>query len=220
MAHSDDDGLVLPPKLAPLHVVVMPIYRDDQTRADVLEYCRSLKAELGAVQYEGQPVRVDIDDRDLRGGEKKWYHVKRGVPIRVEVGPKDIANNAVFVGRRDTGANAGMPRAEFVGKVASILTEIQDGLLERAKAMREANTVTITNEADFRSYFGTESEESTKIFGGFAKCHFASEQAVEKLLQELKVTIRCIPLEGGRTPGKCFLTGQPSQEQAIFARSY
>lgn len=220
MAHSDDDGLVLPPKLAPLHVVVMPIYRDDQTRTEVIEYCRSLKAELSGLQYDGQPIRVDIDDRDLRGGEKKWYHVKRGVPIRVEVGPKDIANNAVFVGRRDTGANAGMPRAEFVGKVASMLTEIQNGLLERAKAMREANTVTITNEADFRSYFGTESEESTKIFGGFAKCHFASEQAVEKLLQELKVTIRCIPIEGGRVPGQCFLTGQPSQEQAIFARSY
>ncbi len=220
MAHSDDDGLVLPPKLAPTHVIIMPIYRDDQQRTEVLEYCRSLKAEVSNLTYHGHPIRIDIDDRDLRGGEKKWYHVKRGVPIRLEVGPKDLANQAVFMGRRDTGEQQGMPRSEFIGKVAGTLDEIQNNLLTRAKAMREANTVTITNEADFRSYFGNESEESTKIFGGFARCHFASEQAVEKLLQELKVTIRCIPLEGGRSPGKCFLTGQDSQEQAIFARAY
>lgn len=220
MAHSDDDGLVLPPRLAPKHVVIMPIYRDDQTRSDVLAYCRSLEQQLRSVQYDDQPIRVEIDDRDLRGGEKKWYHVKRGVPLRLEVGPKDIAANAVFMGRRDTGEQAGIGRDQLVAKLPEILTSIQSNLFERARKLRDDNTVTITNESDFRAYFGTESEESTKIFGGFAKCHFASEEAVSSLLQELKVTIRCIPLEGGRTTGTCFLTGQPAAEQAIFARAY
>jgi prolyl-tRNA synthetase len=220
MAHSDDDGLVLPPKLAPSQIVIMPIYRDESQRAEVLAYCQSLKAELSLQSYTGQPLRVDIDDRDLRGGEKKWYHVKRGVPIRLEVGPKDLAAQAVFMGRRDTGEQQGMPRTEFVQRAAELLDSIQSNLFDRAKAMREANTVTITNEADFRAYFQSESEESTKIHGGFAKCHFASEAAVEKLLAELKVTIRCIPIDGGNIPGTCFLTGQPSQQQAIFAKAY
>jgi prolyl-tRNA synthetase len=220
MAHADDDGLVLPPRLAPSQIVIMPIYRDDQQRSDVLAYCRSLKEELSQIDFHRQRLRVEIDDRDLRGGEKKWYHVKRGVPLRVEIGPKDLAANAVFVGRRDTGEQTGMSRADFVGSVANLLDQMQSQLKERALAMREANTVTITTEADFREYFGTHQEDSTKIFGGFARCHFASEQAVEKILQELKVTIRCIPLEGGNVPGTCFLTGQPSQQQAIFARAY
>jgi prolyl-tRNA synthetase len=220
MAHSDDDGLVLPPRLAPVHVVVMPIYRDEQQRAEVLAYCRSLKDELKSVRYDDSAIRVEIDDRDLRGGEKKWFHVKRGVPIRLEVGPKDIAAGAVFCGRRDTGESKGIPRAEFIAQAPSMLKAIQDNLLERAKVMREANTVTIDNEADFRSFFGEETEESGKIFGGFAKCRFASEQAVEKLLQELKVTIRCIPLDSDKSPGKCFLTGTAAETEAIFARSY
>jgi prolyl-tRNA synthetase len=220
MAHSDDDGLVLPPKLAPSQIVIMPIYRDDQQRSTVLEYCQSLKKELMALRYADETLRVEIDDRDLRGGEKKWYHVKRGVPIRLEIGAKDIANQAVFMGRRDTGQQTSLSRAEILAKAPSLLEEIQTNLFQRALEMRESNTVTIENEADFRSYFGVETEDSTKIFGGFARCHFASEQAVEKLLQELKVTIRCIPLANQAGDGKCFYTGQPSSTQAIFARAY
>jgi prolyl-tRNA synthetase len=106
MTHGDDDGLILPPKLAPKHVVVLPIYRSDQERGEVLAYCQSLVSELNDANFSGGSVRAWIDDRDLRGGDKNWQHVKKGVPLRVEIGPRDIAKNGVFLARRDTGKNA------------------------------------------------------------------------------------------------------------------
>ena len=99
MTHSDDDGLVLPPKLAPQQIVLLPIYKDDEQRSKVLSYCGDLKEQLEAQRYAGEPIRVQIDDRDLRGGEKNWYHVKRGVPLRAEIGPRDIEQEAVFLAR-------------------------------------------------------------------------------------------------------------------------
>ena len=101
MTHSDDDGLVLPPRIAPKHVVICPVIRKDEERDSVMEYCQSLKEEIAAVIYDGSPVKVFIDDSDKRGGEKKWFHIKRGVPIRIEAGPRDIEKNGLFVGRRD-----------------------------------------------------------------------------------------------------------------------
>ncbi|MFN7731048.1 MAG: proline--tRNA ligase, partial [Pirellula sp.] len=141
MTHSDDDGLVLPPRLAPTQVVIMPIYRDDAQRAEVLEHCQRLRRELAALTYADEPLRIDIDARDVRGGEKKWYHVKRGVPIRLEVGPKDIANGGAFVARRDTGESKSMPQADIVANLPKLLAEIQSNLFARALAMREQNTV-------------------------------------------------------------------------------
>ncbi len=220
MTHSDDDGLVLPPRLAPSQVVIIPIYRDDSQKAEVLEYCKSLKKELASQMYSDQKVRVDIDDRDMRGGDKKWYHIKRGVPVRVEVGPKDIANGAAFVGRRDTNQSQSTPRADLVSGIAKLLQEIQDNLFERAKAMQIANTVELKSEAEFRSFFQPDDEQGRSTGGGFAKCWFESEEAVQPLLDELKVTIRCIPLGPPPGEGTCFLTGKPTTTQAIFAKSY
>ena len=170
--------------------------------------------------YSDQKVRVDIDDRDMRGGDKKWYHIKRGVPIRVEVGPKDIANNATFVGRRDTNQSQSMPRSELVSGIADLLKQIQDNLFDRALAMQKANTQEIHSEAEFRNYFQPDDEQGRSTGGGFAKCWFASEEAVQGLLDELKVTIRCIPLDSPPGEGTCFMTGQKTTTQAIFAKSY
>lgn len=221
MTHSDDDGLVLPPRLAPSQVVIIPIYRDEEQKAEVLAYCKTLKQELASQIYSDQKVRVEIDDRDMRGGDKKWYHVKRGVPIRIDVGPKDIANGAAFVGRRDINQSQSMPRAELVAGIASLLTEIQDNLFQRALAMQKANTVTLQSEAEFRSFFQPDDEQGRSTGGGFAKCWFASEEAVQPLLDELKVTIRCIPLDAPKDEeGVCFLTGKSTKTQAIFAKSY
>ena len=219
MTHSDDDGLVLPPKLAPTHVVILPIYKDD-SRAAVMEYIHSLRDELRARSFNGAPIRVEIDDRDMRGGEKKWHHVKRGVPIRLEVGPKDMEKNSVFMGRRDQPKSTPMDRAELVSSIGNVLGEIQQSLYDRADKLRNDHTVTITNEADFRDYFTPKDAESPEIHGGFAMCHFSDEESIDELLKELKVTIRCVPSENNDVPGTCFATGKPAEKQAIFAKAY
>jgi prolyl-tRNA synthetase len=220
MTHSDDDGLVLPPRLAPAHVVILPIYRDDAQRTEVLEYCRKLKQQIASLSYDDQPLRVEMDDRDLRGGEKKWYHVRRGVPIRVEVGPKDIAQDALFVGRRDSAGSQSMPRPQFLGTLPEVLQEMQQGLFDRALKMRQDHTVSLDTVDQFREFFQGAEDEKGSISGGFAHCYFASEDAVADELAQRKVTIRCIPLDQPSQPGRCFVTGQPTSQRAIFAKAY
>ena len=220
MTHADDDGLVLPPKLAATHVVILPIYRDEQQRSEVLEYANSLKQELAAKTFSGGAISVEVDDRDIRGGEKKWYHVKRGVPVRLEIGPKDIAKNAVFMGRRDTGESKPIERQELVATLPQILETIQQNLFDRALKLREENTRVITSEAEFREFFTPQNAEEPEIHGGFAKCHFSDEQSIDPLLKELKVTPRCIPIENNEEPGTCFATGKPAEKMAVFAKAY
>lgn len=220
MTHADDDGMVMPPKISPSHAVILPIYRDDAQRTEVLEYCRQLKAELGDLAYAGRALEIDIDDRDLRGGEKKWYHVKRGVPLRIEVGPKDIAKDSVFLARRDTGEQQSIERSKLLASVTTLLDEMHQNLFNRAKKLRDEHTVEITSEADFRKFFTPRNAEAPELHGGFAMCYFASEEAVQPLLDELKVTIRCIPIENNDLPGKCFLTGQAAEKKAVFAKAY
>jgi len=222
MTHSDDDGLVLPPRLAPRHVVLLPIYRSDEEKSQVLAYVNSLKSELEAQDFVGGKVRVQIDDRDIRGGEKNWYHIKRGVPLRAEIGPKDIAKNGVFLARRDTGEKSGVERGDFVATIARRLSEIQDNLFQRALRFREDNTRTIDTLDDFLAYFTPKSknEDKAEIHGGFALCHYAEGPELTELLKKHKVTIRCIPLGAANEPGKCFLTGQPSARRAVFAKAY
>ena len=222
MTHSDDDGLVLPPRVAPKHVVILPIYRSDDERAAVMEYCDGLAAELDRQTFNQSPVRVKIDDRDLRGGEKAWQHIKRGVPIRLEVGPRDVASESVFMGRRDKGPKEkkGVPRAEFVAGVSAILEEMQSGLFKRAAKMREENSCTIDSLDAFRDYFTPKNAEKPEIHGGFASCHWCEDPNVDKILAELKVTIRCIPMDAAAEPGTCIFTGKPSQGRALFAKSY
>ncbi len=220
MTHADDDGMVMPPKIAPAHAVILPIYRDDEARTAVLEYCHQLRDQLQQQAYAGRAVEVEIDDRDLRGGEKKWHHVKRGVPLRIEVGPKDLAKDAVFLARRDTGEQSSVPRQQLVDQLGSMLEQIQQSLFDRALELRQQHTAEISNEADFRSYFTPQNAQDPEIHGGFALSHFASEQDVQPLLDELKVTIRCIPLEDNEQPGTCFLTGKPAEKRAVFAKAY
>jgi prolyl-tRNA synthetase len=196
----------------------MPIYRDAEERAKVMPVVQSLKNELMAQQYAGAAIRVEIDDRDVRGGEKKWHHVKRGVPIRLEVGPKDIEKDSVFFSRRDQPKSQPMGRSELVSNIGNILTEMQAALFDRALQLRNENTVSISTVHEFRKYFANEDENA--IHGGFAYAYFADEKEIEPLLKELKVTIRCIPKENNETPGTCFFSGKPVAKKAIFAKSY
>jgi len=221
MTHADDDGMVIPPRVAPQHVVILPIYRDDATRAEVLAYCKSLQRELSAAQYDGRPVLVTLDDRDLRGGDKTWQWIKKGIPLRVEVGPRDVASNGVFVARRDTGEKKGMPRAEFVAGIGALLQSMQDNLLARARAFREAQTRVVDSKEEFYALFTPKNKEKPEIHGCFAMAHWNGDAEIEKMLKaDLNVTIRCIPLEGDLTPGTCIFTGQPSKQRVVFAKAY
>jgi prolyl-tRNA synthetase len=220
MTHSDDDGLVLPPRLAPKHVVILPIYRGDDDRAKVREYCDRLVKELAERDYADGKLRVHIDDRDLRGGEKAWHHIKRGVPLRAEIGPRDIEKDAVFLARRDTGTKEPISRAQFIETAPQILAQIQDGLFERARKLRQENTCKIDNLDEFKAYFTPRNEAKPEIHAGFAHCHWCEDPAMHELLKELKVTIRCVPLDGLEEPGKCIFTGKPSTKRAIFAKAY
>jgi len=216
MTHSDDDGLIVPPRLAPQHVVIVPIYRDEAQRAEVLTYCEALRAELRAQRYADEPVRAFIDDRDLRGGDKVWEHIKKGVPIRLEVGPRDIASDSVFLGRRDRGPKekAGTPRAELVANVSAMLEEIQSTLLARARAFRDEATLEVASVEQLREVFAADAP------GAFAWAFAADDPSYAELLKELKISARCIPVANNDATGTCIFTGQPGVRRIVFARAY
>ena len=221
MTHSDDDGLVLPPRLAPAHVVILPMYKSDEERTSVLETCATLKHQLEAQRYDNEPIRVRIDDRDIRGGEKNWSWVKKGVPLRVTIGPRDVAAGAVFVARRDSNEKGqGTPSAEFVAKAPALLDEIQDNLFAKAAKLREEHTCKIDDLAEFEKYFTPRNAKDPEIHGGLAYCHFVESEAMQEKLKELKVTVRCLPLDGKDEPGRCIFTGEPSQRRGVFGKAY
>ena len=219
MTHGDDNGLMLPPRLAPTQVVILPVIHKDDTRAQVLEYCGALAAELRRTPYDGRPLAVEIDDRDMRGGEKTWSWIKKGVPVRLEVGPRDIAAGVVSMTRRDLDARErrAVPRAEIVAGIAGILDEIQANLLQRARDFRAAHTREIDTRDEFYDFF----KGSQDKLAGFVMAHWAGDPAVEKKLrEELAVTVRCIPLDGPAEPGTCPFTGAASPRRVVFARAY
>ncbi|MEI6243077.1 MAG: proline--tRNA ligase, partial [Chlamydiota bacterium] len=148
MVHSDDDGLVLPPRIAPTHIVILPIIHGDEQREEIIQSCQKLKESIEKISYMGQPIQVMIDARDIRGGDKKWSWVKKGVPLRIELGKRDMASDTLYVGRRDQAQSIQIPRVEFLEKVEGILEEMQKNLFNRAKQFQEANTLEVTSEAE------------------------------------------------------------------------
>lgn len=222
MTHSDDDGLVLPPRLAPKQIVLLPILRSDDDKATVLPYCQKVKQELEAQSYDWRPIQVLVDERDLGGGVKKWHHVKRGVPLIAEVGPKDLAKDGVFLARRDTGEKKPVPREQLVSEAPLMLAEIQKNLFARAVKLREDNTRTITDLNEFKAYFTpkNKSEDKAEIHGGFAMCHFVDGPEVDAVIKDLKVTVRCIPINDNGGEGTCLFSGKSGAKRAVFAKAY
>ena len=226
MTHADDDGMVCPPRLAPEQIVIIPVIQKPEDRDRVMTYCKALEKELEALTYAGTTIRVHVDGRDMRGGDKAWQWIKKGAPIRLEIGPRDLEKDSVFMGRRDKGPKekSGMPRAEFVAKAPALLQEIQDALFARASAFRAEHTKTIDTKDDFYSFFADppkkKESDPTPIHAGFAMAHFNGDPALEaKIKEDLKVTVRCIPLAEGE-PGTCPFTGEPSKKRVVWAKSY
>jgi prolyl-tRNA synthetase len=221
MTHSDDDGLVTPPRIAPLHVMLLPIYRNEEEKITVMTYTEQLQKDLLGQHFDGRPVKVKIDDRDLRGGDRAWQAIKQGVPLRVEIGPRDIAKGEVFVGRRDKGPKekAGMARDAFISGIAPLLQDIQDSLFEKAKKFRDSNLKKIDSLKEFEAFFSS-SEDFGKESGGFAAVHWNEAAMGHEILGKLKVTPRCLPLDTPSEDGVCLFTGKPSKKRVIFAKSY
>jgi prolyl-tRNA synthetase len=223
MAHSDDDGLVLPPRVAPSQIVILPVLAKEESRAAVLEAAEKLAAQLRAQTAFGEPVRVEIDRRDAGGGTKNWEWIKKGVPLRVEIGPRDIEKGSLAVSRRDRGVkDKEFPAvADFVAGAGALLEAIQSGLLERATKFRDEHTRKIDSADDFRAFFTPQNAGQPEIHGGFALTHWdGTRETEEKIKEELKVTIRCIPRDGTAEPGVDPFSGQPSASRVVFAKSY
>ena len=229
MTHSDDDGLICPPRMAPSHVVILPITMKADDPQAIHDWCDALARDLRTVEFGGRKLDVVVDRRDIRGGEKTWQWVKRGIPLRLEVGPRDVAAGSVFLARRDTGEKAPMARAELLASVATILQEMQDNLLARARAFRAESTRVVSSEAELLDFFKGDPEAN--LAAGFALAHFGGDEAIAKRLQdELKVTVRCVPNDGelarlgidglDEGPGKCIFTGAPSPRVSVWAKSY
>ena len=185
MTHSDDDGLVIPPRVAPTHIVVLPVTPKEDTRDQVLKSCEELVKNLKNSKFATDSIRVEIDDRDLRGGEKYWQWVKKGIPLTVEVGPRDLENGTVYVGRRDLGSKReSMERSQLIDSVSSILDEIQSNLFARALAFREENTRSIDNKEQLYAYFTSDNQSKPEIHGGFALVHWDRDPQWEEQLKK------------------------------------
>jgi prolyl-tRNA synthetase len=223
MAHADDDGLVLPPRIAPTQIIILPITPKEETRAKVLAACDEFAQKLRQTHYAGAPLEVEIDRRELGGGVKNWEWVKKGVPVRVEMGPRDLEQNSVAVSRRDQPVKEKqfVPMPDFVSRATEILMSIQQNLYERAKKFRDEHTRVIESKNEFYDFFTPKNPEKPEIHGGFALAHWNGSRAIEEQVKnELKVTVRCIPLQDAVEPGRCIFSGEPSARRVIWAKSY
>ncbi|HNW60292.1 MAG TPA: proline--tRNA ligase [bacterium] len=208
MTHSDDNGLVLPPRLAPVKAVLVPIWKEDSEREAMVARARELTAGWeGALQFR-------IDDRDqYRPGYKFNEWEKKGVPVRIEMGPKDVAAGQVVLARRDTGAKITVPQENLLPRIQALLEEIQQNLYARALAFREANTFTVDTYAELA--------DQIEAPGGFFWVHWCGAPACEeKFQEEHKATIRLVPLDEKKEEGACIVCGKPSHQRVLVAKSY
>jgi prolyl-tRNA synthetase len=218
MAHSDDDGLVLPPRVAPQQIVIIPVTPKEDTRQAVIDACQALAKSLRAERYHGDPLRVHVDTRDLQGGQKKWEWVKKGVPIRLEIGPRDLESGKVCVQRRDQAPTAKVfaEQASFIPTAAAILQEIHDELIQRATAFRDENIIPCDSLETFHQHWS-----SGESAGWLLTPWAGSPEQEDELSKQHKITIRCLPLDLQDEPeAPCILTGKPTRSRAIWGRSY
>lgn len=209
MAHSDDNGLVLPPKLAPYQVVIVPIYKNDEQLSEI-----SVKADEIVAKLKARGISVKYDNRDSqRPGWKFAEYELKGVPVRLAIGPRDLENGSIEVARRDT-LEKSIEQLENIDQfVADLLDKIQENIYNKAFQFREENTTKVDSYDQFKDLLVTK--------GGFFLAHWDGTVETElKIKEETKATIRCIPFDGAKEEGKCMVTGKPSSQRVIFALAY
>lgn len=208
MTHSDDNGLVLPPHLAPIQVVIVPIYKNNDQRDQITEAVIPIVDKLRAM---GISVKYDDADNRRPGFKFADYELK-GVPVRLAIGTRDLENGTVELMRRDTLEKETLPLDGISEHVRDLLEDIQQNIFNKAMALRESKTYVIDSYEEFKEKIEQ---------GGFFLCHWdGTTETEERIKEETKATIRCIPLDGDDTPGKCMVTGKPSARRVIIARNY
>ena len=211
MTHSDDDGLIIPPRIAPVQVVIIPIFTNDSERAETKAFAESIAERLHS---RLDRLKVVIDHRDdLRPAEKFFHWLQQGIPVRIEVGPRDLAKQCGMVARRDVREKESVELESITAHVCDLLEKIQENLFQRALEFREQNTRRAKNYEEFC--------EIMKKEGGFVMAHWNGSPEVEaKIKGDTKATIRCIPLDPDPVSGKCMVTGEPSEREVVFAVAY
>jgi prolyl-tRNA synthetase len=210
MSHSDDKGLVLPPKLAPVPTVLVPIYRKDEERGRVLEAAHRIAKDVGA----------KVDDREGQSPGAKFFHwERRGVPVVLELGPRDLAANNIVLKRRDTGAKEPMPQADLTSRLPAVLSQMQTDLYNAAKQRLKSNTVLANSLDEVEAILREVTAE--KGGGKFVMAHMKDDPACDARLKEFKATVRCIPLvDEYDGPGKCIVTGERVDRRVVIAKAY
>lgn len=209
MTHSDDAGLVLPPKLAPIQVVAVPIYKHDEELENIRTYIKELSAELRA-----KGISIKFDDRDTqRPGFKFAEYELKGVPLRIAIGSRDMQNGTVELARRDTKTKETVAQDGLAERIGKLLEEIQENIYQKAFNFRAENTVEVNNYEEFKRMLDEKP--------GFISAHWdGTSETEQRIKEETKATIRCIPLNNKKEEGKCILTGNPSTQRVLFARAY
>lgn len=223
MTHGDDDGMRVPPRVAPKHVVILPVIPKEELTATVLEYANKIHSALKGLSFDGTKIVTHVDKRDIRGGEKGWQWIKKGIPIRLEAGPRDIEAGVAVLFRRDKGHKEKevIPLDALAKRVPEILLEIQSNYLSQAKAYRDANMRNdISSFEEFKRYFTPQNQEKPEIHGGFVVAKWCEDPATLDQLADLKVTVRCMPYTQSGKSGKCVITGKDATKDFIFAKAY
>lgn len=219
MTHSDDDGLVLPPMVAPKQIVFIPVYSNEDDNSNIISYCNELIEMLSSKKLNDDAIRSFIDDRDINGGERFWSNVKKGVPIRVEVGMREVKEKTVTITTRDKPAKnrTTISKNDFLNNASDLLSKIHDSLYNRALEFRNANTKVATSIEEFRGFF---EDPDAK---GFVVCHSDPNKDSEKrneIMNEFKVSARCIPVNMQNEEGICIFTGNTTFTRIIYAKAY
>jgi prolyl-tRNA synthetase len=208
MTHSDDAGLVLPPKLAPIEVVIVPIYKGEEQMDEIVAKCKEIESEL---RDAGIRVKLDADDSKRSGWKFAEYELK-GVPLRLAVGPRDLEKNSCELARRDTRTKSFEPLDGIAENVKTLLETIQSDLFTSASDRLTSNTVEVDNWDDFKKAIKNSQ---------FVMAHWDGTSETEDLIsKETKASIRCLPFDGDLTPGLCIKTGNPSSRRVLFAKAY
>ena len=228
MCHADDDGMVVPPRIAPYQIVIVPIFKKPEDKEKVSAYIENLQKQLKNQTSFGEKIRVKVDSRDKPSVDKSWEWIRKGAPMVCEIGPRDVDNNGLMLKERiylnTPEGKKIMNSDEFVANVGKRLEELQHQMYEKAKARLEQNIRTdITSPEDFAAYFANSNEwiedgKQGKV--AFVRGKWCGDTATEEILKSMKITIRCIPFDQSGTTGKCLLTGKEATLDVIYARSY